>query len=129
VAHGEQLAPEWRALDPAVIRELGLRHEAAHLAVLRESGLEIRNLAQGGDEAYVPDQTRRAMEKGVEVMAQGALSQGLWFGRPDILRKVERQSRLGIGRMCRNGIHARRIERMAKALERPVLSSGGVARY
>lgn len=95
VAHGERLAPEWRAPDLAVIREIGLRHEAAYLALLAKNGLEIRNLAQGGDEAYVLDETRRAMEKGVEVIAQGALSQGRWFGRPDVLRKVARPSRLG----------------------------------
>src|SRR5882724_1597820 len=30
------------------------------------------------------------MERGVDVIAQGALGDGEWFGRPDVLRRVER---------------------------------------
>ena len=35
------------------------------------------------------------MAKGTDVISQGALSKGRWFGQPDVLRKVHRRSRLG----------------------------------
>src|SRR5271170_5539773 len=71
VARGERTAPEWEAPDLAVIWELGLRHEARYLAHLEKRGLEVVNLA-GADEARIAEETLRAMERGAEVIAQGA---------------------------------------------------------
>jgi predicted RecB family nuclease len=93
-ARGERARPNWEAPDLAVIRELGLRHEADYLAFLSQSGLSLVNLA-GVEENRIVRETLRAMELGVEVIAQGALSSGQWFGRPDILRKVDKPSRFG----------------------------------
>ncbi len=95
MARGKRLAPEWEAPDLAVIRELGLRHEARYLAHLEKSGLAVLNLANAGDETQIVEETRRAMASGAEVIAQGALSCGRWFGRPDVLRKVDKPSRFG----------------------------------
>src|SRR6202040_3103840 len=83
-ARGERERPQWEAPDLAVIRELGLRHEARYLAFLEKNGLAMLNLS-GRDEARIVDETRRAMEAGVELIAQGALRCGRWFGRPDLL--------------------------------------------
>ena len=91
-ARGERARPAWEAPDLAVIRELGLRHEAAYLESLRQGGLEVVSLAGEGDETKIVEETKRAMERGVEVIAQGALSDGRWFGRPDVLRKVPKPS-------------------------------------
>ena len=93
-ARGERERPQWEAPDLAVIRELGLRHEARYLAFLEKNGLDVLNLS-GMDEARIVDETRRAMEAGVELIAQGALRCGRWFGRPDLLRKVASPSRFG----------------------------------
>jgi predicted RecB family nuclease len=93
-ARGERERPQWEAPDLAVIRELGLRHEARYLAFLEKNGLAMLNLS-GLDEARIVDETRRAMEAGVELIAQGALRCGRWFGRPDLLRKVASPSRFG----------------------------------
>ena len=93
-ARGERERPQWEAPDLAVIRELGLRHEARYFAFLEKNGLELLSLA-GMDEARIVEETRRAMESGVEVIAQGALRCGRWFGRPDLLRRVARPSRFG----------------------------------
>ena len=93
-ARGERERPQWEAPDLAVIRELGLRHEARYLAFLEKNGLDVLNLS-GMDEARIVEETRRAMEAGVELIAQGALRCGRWFGRPDLLRKVASPSRLG----------------------------------
>src|SRR5580698_379208 len=96
-ARGERDVPKWESPDMAVIRELGLRHETKYLKLLAEkvgSG-QLVNLS-GMDEKRILDETRRAMEAGVEAIAQGALLHGRFFGRPDVLRKVPgKPSRFG----------------------------------
>src|SRR6266403_610267 len=37
----------------------------------------------------------RAMERGVEIIAQGALASGNWFGQPDVLRRVAKPGKWG----------------------------------
>jgi len=92
VARGERRAPEWAAPDLVVIRERGERHEAAYLAYLAErKKLQVVNLAEIKDETELLEKTRRLMEDGAEVIAQGALAEGRWFGRPDVLRRVEKR--------------------------------------
>ena len=89
VARGERRAPEWAAPDLVVIRERGERHEAAYLAYLSEQKrLHVLNLAEIKDEEKLLAETLRLMEEGAEVIAQGALAEGRWFGRPDVLRRV-----------------------------------------
>jgi uncharacterized protein len=79
-----------------VLRELGERHEKAYLKFLEEQkGLVIANLsrmdAKGGkNEDALLAETRRLMAEGAAVIAQGALGNEQWFGRPDILLRVEK---------------------------------------
>jgi predicted RecB family nuclease len=88
-ARGEKRAPDWAAPDLVVIRERGERHETAYLAYLAEQKkLRVVNLAEIKDEKELLAETRRLMEEGAEVIAQGALGEGRWFGRPDVLRRV-----------------------------------------
>ncbi len=92
VARGEKRPPEWAASDQVVIRERGERHEAAYLAYLaEEKKLEVVNLAEIKDEEKLLAETLRLMGQGAEVIAQGALAEGRWFGRPDVLRRVEKR--------------------------------------
>ena len=96
-ARGERDVPKWESPDMVVIRELGLRHETKYLALLeKEVGPgNLLNLS-GMDEKRILDETRKAMESGVEAIAQGALLHGRFFGRPDVLRKVHgKSSRFG----------------------------------
>lgn len=95
VARGLRKAPEWRAPDLYVIQELGLRHEAAYLDFLRGEGIAVTDLHPIDNEAESLLETRRCMKAGAELIAQGALQIGRWFGRPDVLRKVAKPSRLG----------------------------------
>jgi predicted RecB family nuclease len=94
VARGRRTEPDWAAPDLKVIQELGLRHEAAYLEYLGKQGLTIENL--GGidykDEKRLLTETLALMERGAEVIAQGALRDGGWFGRPDVLRRVDEPS-------------------------------------
>jgi predicted RecB family nuclease len=94
VARGRRAEPDWAAPDLKVIQELGLRHEAAYLAYLGEQGLTVENLGHidHQDEKRLLAETLALMERGAEVIAQSALRDGRWFGRPDVLRRVERPS-------------------------------------
>jgi predicted RecB family nuclease len=92
VARGERKPPEWRAPDLKIIQELGLQHEARYLQFLTSQGLQVLNLNKDAAEGSVVDDTLRAMARGVAVIAQGALRCGRWYGRPDVLRRVERPS-------------------------------------
>ena len=94
-ARGERDVPKWESPDIAVIRELGLRHETTYLKNLEKQVGQLVNLS-GMDENLILQETLRAMEAGVDAIAQGALLRGRWFGRPDVLRKVPgRPSRFG----------------------------------
>ena len=94
VLHGEKTAPDWAAPDLVVIRERGERHEAAYLAHLQQrEKLKVINLKHlGTNEKEILKETIKLMEQGAEVIAQGALASGPWFGRPDVLRRVPKPS-------------------------------------
>jgi predicted RecB family nuclease len=95
VARGERTAPDWAAPDLKVIQELGLRHEKAYLAHLVALGLTVEDLGkiEHHEEERLIAETLALMERGAQVIAQGALSDGEWFGRPDILRRVEKPAK------------------------------------
>src|SRR6185369_16025126 len=89
VAREERPAPAWAAPDLKVIQELGKRHEAAYLKHLEgEKKLKVARLAEHGGDAELVAETLRLMAESVDVIAQGALRDGEWFGRPDVLIKV-----------------------------------------
>src|SRR6266446_1384900 len=94
LARGERAEPKWAAPDLKVIQELGLRHEKAYLAHLSAQKLVVENLGHidHKEEARLLAETLALMERGAQVIAQGALSDGEWFGRPDVLRRVENAS-------------------------------------
>src|SRR5215467_1330701 len=94
VARGQMPAPQWAAPDLRVIQELGKRHEAAYLNYLEQAkGLQLARLPEHGSEDGLVRETLRLMGEGAEAIAQGALRDGRWFGRPDVLLRVDRPSR------------------------------------
>jgi predicted RecB family nuclease len=95
LARGERAEPQWAAPDLKVIQELGLRHETAYLAHLSARGLLVENLGHidHKEEERLLAETLALMDRGTEVIAQGALSDGEWFGRPDVLRRVKKPSK------------------------------------
>jgi len=95
VARGERAKPEWQAPNLHVIQELGLRHEAAYLKSLRDQQLSFAEFRGVGDERESLSETLSSMRRGIEVIAQGSISVGRWFGRPDVLRRVPKRSGLG----------------------------------
>jgi uncharacterized protein len=94
VALGRRSAPSW--VDPAliVLRQRGLDHERGYVDGLRAQNLTVVDLSDNeGDDAVAS--SIDAIRSGVDVVVQAALRDGRWFGRPDVLRRVERQSALG----------------------------------
>ena len=93
VARGEKQAPAWAAPDLAVIQELGKQHEAAYLDYFaKRKGISVTNLAGIKSETTLIEETLRLMSRGAEIIAQGALTDAKWFGRPDVLRRVAKPS-------------------------------------
>jgi uncharacterized protein len=83
-------------VDPALVllQERGLEHERRYVETLRDQGLEAVDLSAGsGHDAVV--RASDAMRAGVDVIIQPALRDGRWFGRPDVLRRVETTSAFG----------------------------------
>jgi uncharacterized protein len=95
VAFGSRAAPEWRSPDLAVLQQLGARHEEAYLHSLLDQRLSFADLRELRDENASLLATDKSMRDGTDVIAQGSMATGRWFGRPDVLRKVSRPSRLG----------------------------------
>ena len=94
VARGERERPDWYDPRAEVLRERGYEHEARYLEELRAAGREVAEVDEEGDAALLA-KTRKLMRGGAEVIAQGALADGRWFGRPDVLLRVEEVSDLG----------------------------------
>lgn len=94
VALGKRSEPQWADADLAVILERGRRHEEGYLTHLASKGIVIEDLSQidHKDESRLLAETLALMEKGAQVIAQGALGDGEWFGRPDVLTRVSKPS-------------------------------------
>src|SRR5712664_1658080 len=76
VVRGKRTAPEWADPDLAVILERGDRLEKDYLAHLVAKGLTVENLGHIDlkEEEQLLTETLGLMDRGVEVIAQGALS-------------------------------------------------------
>ena len=95
VARGKICARLGILLMPLVLQERGMAHENAYLAHLEAQGVSIVNLRDIDDSERALAETRAAMERGIDAIAQATLANGRWFGRSDVLRRVERASKLG----------------------------------
>ena len=95
VTAGARTAPgNW---DPTLqlLWERGLAHERSYVQHLRDMGKQVTVIGEVGVNDEVVSSTLEAMSAGREIIVQGALSEGSWSGRPDILRRVETPSDLG----------------------------------
>ncbi len=94
VAAGKRGEPAWRSPDLWVLRQLGLEHENAYVKHLEGSGLAIVDLRATAPESALAG-SLAAMRNGSEIIVQATLADGRWLGRADILRRVDRPSKLG----------------------------------
>jgi predicted RecB family nuclease len=96
-AHGERKAP-YTPADPLLelLWARGLQHEALYVESLRASGRSITDLRKYDEDRDVHvAKTLDAMRAGADVIVQGALRDGRWFGKPDVLRRVATPSAFG----------------------------------
>src|SRR6184192_4730416 len=89
VAQGKRAEPDWAAPDLAVIRERGERHEREYLAHLGAKGLTVDTLSHipHQEEKRLLRETLALMERGAEVIAQGALGVGRGHGRTPVTNR------------------------------------------
>ena len=94
VAHGRREPPHWADPVLELLRERGLAHERRYADALRAKGFVVVDLVEhsGGDAV---DRSLNAMRAGANFVLQPALRDGRWFGRPDVLSRVETPSALG----------------------------------
>ncbi|AKU17246.1 TM0106 family RecB-like putative nuclease [Luteipulveratus mongoliensis] len=72
----------------------GISHERDYLAILRERGLSVVEIADE-DRVAAEQETVAAMRSGVDVIYQATLYDGSWVGHADFLLRRERPSDLG----------------------------------
>lgn len=94
VARNARSAPVWSAPDAEVMRQRGLAHEEAYVAHLVSTGASIADL-RSESETHLIQKTKESMRQGVDAIVQGALLDGRWYGRIDVLLKVSEPSALG----------------------------------
>lgn len=96
VAEGRLEGPSWRDPALAVLEQRGFTHEKNYLGYLSDvRGLTVVEIENEGAVGTVFECTRYAMQKGVQVISQATLVSGRWYGRADVLQRVDRPSELG----------------------------------
>ena len=93
-ALGQLRRPTW--VDPAlqVLQERGLEHERGYVATLAAQGFVAADLSEY-EGMSAEQRTKEAMRAGAPVIIQPVLRQERWYGRPDLLRRVESPSDFG----------------------------------
>jgi uncharacterized protein len=73
----------------------GTAHEKAHVASLIAAGRDVVDLSHIMQPDPLVAATLDAMRRGADVIVQGALRSGIWYGKPDLLQRVERAGSFG----------------------------------
>jgi predicted RecB family nuclease len=92
-AHGFIEQPTYRDPSLAILQERGLEFELEYLSHLNEQGYSI--FEPGVEDTNAIERTISAMKSGVDVIYQASLKSGVWLGRADFLKKVDKPSNLG----------------------------------
>ena len=96
-AVAEGALPKPKVWDPLlqILSERGAAHEQSYVEHLTKAGLDPVRIDGIDVTATAVAETRSAMQRGVPVIVQAALTHQGWNGRADILRRVEAPSGLG----------------------------------
>ena len=95
VASGERTRPHWHDPLLEILWQRGREHEERYVDSLRGQGKSVVDLRAVIDSHEAIERTVEGMRRGADVVSQGALGDGRWFGRPDVLLKVGTPSALG----------------------------------
>lgn len=96
-AVAEGALPKPKVWDPLlqILSERGAAHEQGHVEHLMKAGLEVVRIDGAGVTNAAVVDTLAAMHRGVPIIVQAALTHQGWYGRADILRRIEALSALG----------------------------------
>lgn len=96
-AVAEGASPKPKVWDPLlqILSERGAAHERDYIEHLTKAGLDVVRIDGFDVTTAAVAETRGAMQRGIPVIAQAALTHEGWNGRADILRRVEVPSDLG----------------------------------
>src|SRR6266545_1958919 len=94
-AYGKRTRPHFH--DPVLeaLFARGLEHERQYVEALEGAGRRIVNLEEIWDRTEAVAHTVNAMRAGADAIVQGALEDGNWYGRPDVLLKTNVSSAFG----------------------------------
>ena len=79
-----------------ILSERGAAHEQSYVEHLSAAGMDVVRIDGIDVTAMAVAETYSAMQRGVPVIVQAALTHQGWNGRADVLRRVEAPSKLGI---------------------------------
>lgn len=95
-AAGRFPKPQFDGPQLEALFQRGLDHEAAYVDSLAATGLPgIVRLDDEKDRTRAIDRTLGAMRAGADAIVQAALGDARWYGRPDVLKKVDGSSAFG----------------------------------
>ena len=92
VAKGLRGAPSYHNPAVDILAQRGLEHERRYVDALVTQGLAVAELsavASGAPTDTALAATLNALRSGVDVVVQPTLRHERWFGRPDVLRRVD----------------------------------------
>ena len=94
-ARGKRKRPHFHDPLLEILFKRGLDHEKGYIQSLESAGRRILDLADVKDPDAAVAQTLDAMRTGADVLVQAALRGDRWYGRPDVMLRVDAPSALG----------------------------------
>ena len=94
-AHDGRQRPKWDDPLLQILFQRGLDHEKAYVESLRAKRLTVADLREAKTQEGAVAGTLEHMRSGVDVIVQGSLADGRWFGKTDVLQRVDKPSALG----------------------------------
>jgi uncharacterized protein len=96
VANGSLAKPKvWEDPLAQILWKRGARHEQGYVDHLKSSGFAVTVIDGVGVDNEAVTRTRKAMRDGADIIVHGAFRSDIWVGRTDILRRIDRPSKLG----------------------------------
>lgn len=95
VAQGGLKRPAFHDPFMELLLQRGNIHETQFVEHLVSAGIDVVRIDGTGIAPSQINATAEAMRRGVQVIVQGALANGSWVGRADILRRIPQPSLLG----------------------------------
>src|SRR5262245_22598214 len=88
-ANGVRKRPRFDDPFLEMLAQRGGKHEKGYVDALRAGDRRVVDLSDAKDNRAALSLTLDALRTGADVVVQAALSDGRWYGRPDVLLRVE----------------------------------------